>query len=277
MAPWNKKSNTSVHSTAFKPGSSKEPLRSSTRTSGLSHVAEFEKKDLAYKTRIRILRFFSRTFSLLLNAIMMCTLSYTLAKYYLTRNHLIDGKSTVHPWVTPTTLWPTAMLLSIATVTFVMDLITLCSYCCGVGAANTASSVTSVLGYVLLCVHGAAWVVAAGLYRMARDGRDLWGYSCSDAADGVQEQVKSFLDFGKLCTMQQGTWYISIIEAVTYLLTFVVTLMVMRRASYKKKLAKVRESTLLYETGYEQNVELGTAYRPGVGEQYMPVAAGAYH
>jgi len=46
----------------------------------------------------------------------------------------------------------------------------------------------------------------------------------------------------------------------------------MRRASHKKKLAKVRESTLSYETGHEQNVDLGTAYKPGVGRQYMPVA-----
>lgn len=61
------------------------------------------------------------------------------------------------------------------------------------------------------------------------------------------------------------------------MLTFVVTLMVMRRAAHKKKLAMVRESTLTYETGFEQNVELGTTYKLGVGKQYMPVAAGAYH
>ncbi|TVY53424.1 hypothetical protein LCER1_G005236 [Lachnellula cervina] len=275
MAPWNKKSNTSVYTTAVNPVPGKEPLRSETRTSGFSNVAEYEKKDLAYKKRIRILRFSSRAASLILNAAMIGTLSFALTKYYLTRNHLIAGNA--HPWATPTTVWPTTMLLGIATVTFSMNLVTLLSYCCGVGAANKASSVTSVLGYVFLIVHFAAWAVAAGLYRMARDGRDLWGYSCSGASDAVQEQVKSFLDFGKLCTMQQGTWYISIIEAVTYLLTFVGTLMVMRRAAHKKKLAMVRESTLTYETGFEQNVELGTTYKLGVGKQYMPVAAGAYH
>jgi hypothetical protein len=75
-----------------------------------------------------------------------------------------------------------------------------------------------------------------------------------------------------LMGQQQGTWYISIIEAIAYLLTFVVTILVMRRASHKKKLGKVRESTLSYETGYEQNVELGAAYKPGVWKQYMPVA-----
>jgi hypothetical protein len=138
--------------------------------------------------------------SLILNGIMMGTLCWTLAKYYLTRNHLIEGS--VHPWVTPATVWPTFMLLAISTVTFFMNLITLISYCCGVGAANKANTVTSVIGYIFLFVHFAAWAVAVGLYRMARDGKDLWGYSCSDTSDQIQEQVKGFLDFGKLCTMQ---------------------------------------------------------------------------
>ncbi|TVY30330.1 hypothetical protein LHYA1_G001563 [Lachnellula hyalina] len=265
MAPWNKESSAAVYTTPVNPGSGKEPLRSETRNSCLSNVAEFEKKDSAYKKRIRILRSFSRTAWLILNVVMMGTLSFALAKYYLTRDRLIEGNA--HPWVTPATVWPTAMLLGTATVTFFMNLITLLSYCCGVGAADKASSFTSVLGYVFLFVHFAAWAVAAGLYRMARDGKNLWGYSCSDASDRIQEQVKSFLNFRELCTMQQGTWYISIIEAITYLLTFVVTLMVMRRASHKNKLAN---------TEYEQNVELGTTYNPGVGKKYMPVAAGAY-
>jgi len=140
----------------------------------------------------------------------MGTLSYALAKYYLTRNHVIEGNA--HPWVTPTTIWPTVMLLAIATVTFFMNLITLLSYCCGVGAANKASSVTSILGYIFLFLHFAAWAVAAGLYRMARDGKDLWGYSCSDASDQIQDQVKSFLNFGELCTMQVSHLAVPILD-----------------------------------------------------------------
>ncbi|TVY59565.1 hypothetical protein LSUE1_G009726 [Lachnellula suecica] len=272
MAPWSKKSSTSVYIASVQPG--KEPLRTESRNSGFSTVAGFEKKDTAYKKRIRILRFFSRAFSLILNGVMMGTMSFSLAKYYLTRNHLIASNQ--HPWITPTKVWPSFMLLGIATVTFFMNLITLLAYCCGVNAANRVNSVTGVLGYIFLFAHFAAWIVAAGLYRMARDGKDLWGYSCSDASDQVQGQVQSFLNFGELCTMQQGTWYISIIEAIAYLLTFVVTLLVFRRVSHKKKMAKIRESSLSYETGYEQNVELGTACKPGDGKQYMPVAVGGY-
>jgi hypothetical protein len=131
---------------------------------------------------------------------MVGSLSYALAKYFLTKNHVIAGN--VHPWATPTTLWPTIMLLAISVITFIMNLITLCTYICGVGAANKTSSFFAYIGYILMAVHVAVWAVAAGLFRMAKAESDLWGYSCGGQADAIQEQVKSFLDFGKLCTLQ---------------------------------------------------------------------------
>jgi hypothetical protein len=127
-------------------------------------------------------------------------MSYALIKYYLTRNHLISGN--VHPWVTPATLWPTYMLLGIAIVTFFMNLITLSSYCCGVDAANKVNSAASIIGYVMQGAHVLVWGAAMGLFRMAKTGKDLWGYSCSPLTDKIQAEVESFVDFGKLCTMQ---------------------------------------------------------------------------
>ena len=123
-----------------------------------------------------------------------------MAKYFLTKNHIINGN--VHPWATPTTLWPTIMLLAISTLTFLMNFITLCTYFCGIGAANKASSLFSIVGYVMLAAHVIVWAVATGLFKMANTGKDLWGFSCGSEADAIQEEVRSFLDFGKLCTLQ---------------------------------------------------------------------------
>ncbi|KAF4624490.1 hypothetical protein G7Y89_g13682 [Cudoniella acicularis] len=266
MGFWNEKHSSTAASTSV---ASMEPLRTTHRDSGYL-LSEFEKKDLAYKKRIRILRFISRLVSLILNALVMGTLSYALAKYFLTRNHVLPGGT--NPWITPTTLWPSLMLLGIATVTFILNAITLFAYCCGgVQSANKASTVTSVAGYIFLAAHLVAWVVAAGLYRYGRTGNDLWGYSCSDKADAVQEQVQSFLDFGKLCTMQQGTWFISIIEAGVYLLTLIVTIFMVRRASTKKKLGKIRES-LSMQTEYAHTVEMGSMHNTRGGNKYMPLS-----
>ena len=73
---------------------------------------------------------------------------------------------------------------------------------CGVGAANKTYSVFSYIGYIMLAAHVVVWAVAMGLFKMANTGKDLWGYSCGPESDAIQEQVKSFVDFGKLCTLQ---------------------------------------------------------------------------
>lgn len=255
-----------------KPVSSNPVFPRRSRNSGFESLADFEKKDLVYKRRIRILRFVSRFASLILNAYLMGSLSYALTKYFLTKNHVVAGN--VHPWAVPTTLWPTIMLLSIATITFIMNFITLCTYMCGVGAANRTSSVFSYIGYIMLAAHVVVWAVAMGLFKMANTGKDLWGYSCGPEADAIQEQVKSFVNFGKLCTLQSGSWYTSIVETITYGTTFVVTILMARRASHKKKMAKMRESTSM-EAGYMQNtqdIEMETTYKPGTGKRYMPVS-----
>jgi len=129
---------------------------------------------------------------------------YTLFKYYTTKNHVIPSTST-NPWANPALLWPTFVLMGISLITFFMNLVTLIAYCCGVGSANKTYTCSSVIGYIFLGVHVVIWFVAAGAYKVANvkgNGKDLWGYSCGDEADAIQAEVQSFLDFGKLCTMQ---------------------------------------------------------------------------
>ena len=131
---------------------------------------------------------------------MIGILSFAMAKYYLTRNNVIAGNEKA--WVSPATLWPTFMLLGFAAVTFCMNIVTLCSYACGVGAANKAHAGTTLIGAISLAVHIVPLTVAAGLFRLAETGTDLWGYTCSSRADAIQVQVQSFVNFGKLCNLQ---------------------------------------------------------------------------
>lgn len=159
-----------------------------------------------YKKRIRLLRFVSRLLSLVLNAGMIGILSYTLVKYFLTKDKIIAGN--VHPWITPATLWPTFMLLGIAVVTFFMNLITICSYACGVDTANKTYSCTKYVVYAMTGVHVVVWALAIGAFKTAKTESSLWGFACSDKADQIQEQVQSYLQFGKLCTMQVSSYLI---------------------------------------------------------------------
>jgi len=128
----------------------------------------------------------------------------------------------------------------------------------------------------MLAAHVVVWAISAGAYKMAQNGHDLWGWSCSPNADAIQKEVQAFMDFGRLCTIQTGAWYTSIIEAVVYFITFIIVILMVRRASHKKKLERAR-SAISMEAGYGQNVELGTSYKPGAGKAYMPIAADSPH
>ena len=128
-------------------------------------------------------------------------MAYALSKYYTTKNHNVNGTMSV--WGKSTTLWPTFLLLAVALITLLLNLITICAYFRGgVEKANSTSNAASYIGYVLLAVHVIVWAVSMGLFKMANSGKDLWGYSCGSQADAIQEEVKSFIDFGKLCTTQ---------------------------------------------------------------------------
>lgn len=77
-----------------------------------------------------------------------------------------------------------------------MDTIALFSYCCGVKAANRASSVSSYMHYATTAVHAVVWGAGAGVFKYANDnaaGTDLWGWSCSPPADVFGEINKSDL------------------------------------------------------------------------------------
>ena len=103
------------------------------------------------------------------------------------------------------------MLLAIAGLTFIMNFIVVCSYMCGVNAANKASSITGYISYALLAVRIVAWAIAAGLYQKANTGNDLWGYSCSDKADAIQDEVQSYLNFNNLCLTQVNLLTLSLL------------------------------------------------------------------
>jgi len=230
------KANPYIQQTAYPPPG--EPFIVDDRTRSLEVLRT---RDLTYKKRIRWLRVTTRLCSTLLSAYIIGSLSYSLAKFFLTRNHIIEGN--VHPWATPTILWPTFMLLAIAIVTFILNLITLCTYVCSVKTANATSSYTGYISYAITAAHLVAWAVATGLFKMANDGSDLWGYSCGSVSDQIQPAVQSFLDFGKLCTVQTGAWYSTILEAVTYFLTFMTMFLALRRRAHKKKMAELDTPT----------------------------------
>jgi len=183
-------------------------------------LERIQQKDALNQRRLKRATFISRVISVILAAYMVSSMLYALIKYMNTKDKtLADGS---HPWSPQTVLWPTIMILATSGVTFLMNTITLCFYLKSAEAADKSDTVMTYLGYALTLTHGIIWAINMGLFKMANTGNDLWGWSCGTISDEIQSQVQSYLNFSILCELQQGTFYVGIVETIAYLATFIV-------------------------------------------------------
>ena len=73
----------------------------------------------------------------------------------------------------------------------------------GVGHANAVSNTVGTAGTVLECgAHLIVWIGTTAAYRVGRTGNDLWGWTCSDKADSIQEEFAAVVDFSRFCDIQ---------------------------------------------------------------------------
>jgi len=193
-----------------------------------------QQKEARNQLRLKRITFIGRVLSVLMSAYMTGSMLYALIKYMNTKDKTLSDGS--HPWSPDTVLWPTLMILATSGITFLMNTITLCFYLKSTDAADKSDTVMTYLGYAITLTHGIIWAINMGLFKMANTGNDLWGWSCGNVADEIQSEVKSYLNFNILCSIQSGTFYTGIVETITYLLTFLtyvymaITFMHRRRA-----------------------------------------------
>lgn len=107
--------------------------------------------------------------------------------------------------------------------------------------------------------HVAVWVGSAVAYKAGNTGSDLWGWTCSDGADGIQQAFQSVINFDDFCKVQVGflggfqlqgdgmadfvelqtyAWFFSIAQAALAILTMTVYLLAYRRIKHKEKMER---------------------------------------
>jgi hypothetical protein len=173
----------------------------------------------------------------------------TLAKFlqtqsiYRTVTHP-DG-STTHrtAWAHDSRTWPTYAYFGVALISTVLDFATIFSYKFGVGRANTASYIASVFSWADLLGNLSVWVAAAAVYRNEKDkhgkSNDLWGWTCSPAAQVIQKDFAKEVDFNMYCNVQSASWYVGLARAAAALLTVVIYVMVYRRKQSKRRVQRL--------------------------------------
>lgn len=187
--------------------------------------ARLASRDAKHKRRIRILKALSRCLATLLSLATFVPLALTLAKFFETRDQelVVDGETRT-AWAAGTITWYTYLYAGVAGVSLLLNAAILAAYCCccccrggGVRAANAAARVEGWWAALQHVVEVLVWVASVAIYRYGRepdvDGkfRDLWGWTCSPAAEEIQAQVTN-IDFSTYCHVQvsvavrEGGW-----------------------------------------------------------------------
>jgi len=133
------------------------------------------------------LNFVVRLLSTIISGYCVGSMLYAIITYCNTKNMMLSNGQ--HPWSPDTVLWPTYLVLATAALTLLMNTITMCLYFKGSAAADRSDSISGCIEIALAGANAVVWAVNAGLFKMANTGNDLWGWSCSPAADALKDEV----------------------------------------------------------------------------------------
>ena len=131
----------------------------------------------------------------ILNSILAITIIaimvLTLVKYNST-------KSVKGAWPANAILSPTFLMLVVSVLNVFMDAINLLVQCCGARAIRAMGAIVTKVRNFTGFLSAVMPAIAAGFAAFAKNstnGSDLWGWSCSDAADAMQSVNSS----GTIC------------------------------------------------------------------------------
>ncbi|KAH7138224.1 hypothetical protein B0J11DRAFT_450246 [Dendryphion nanum] len=206
-------------------------------------------EDEHLKSKIRRLRLLSRILAFALSIAVFVPITLTLHKFLTTKDiyHevvLPSGQTVTRTaWAKNSKTWPTWMYFLIAGIALLLNLIIIIAYLFGgVKHANRAAYLTTTFTTIVMLGNVGVWIAAATLYRTEKDkngkSNDLWGWTCSPAAQAIQKEFVAEVDFERFCNVQSVSWYIGLVQAGSALLTIVIWVLVLMRNKSKKRVMK---------------------------------------
>ncbi|KAF2793726.1 hypothetical protein K505DRAFT_243686, partial [Melanomma pulvis-pyrius CBS 109.77] len=217
-------------------------------SSDFEQIKAIKKEDEKLKARIRRLRLVTRILALLISIAVFVPITLTLHKYLSTRNTFHDVASPAGApmnrtaWAKDSKVWPTYMYFGVATVSLVLNLVIIFSYKFGTKYANKAAVIATTFSWIVMAGNLVVWSVAASLYRTEKDkggkSNDLWGWTCSPAAQKIQKEFAGEVDFDRFCNIQSVSWYVGLVQVAASALTICTYIMVYMRRKAKKNLKR---------------------------------------
>ena len=200
-------------------------------------------EDRRLKKWIRILKFASRSISAVLSALTLAPLVMTLVKFFQTKNTTFTVNGAVRTaWPKDPLIWYAFMYAAASLLSFLVNTITVLSYAKGIKSANRASEIAGYWSLFVLLIEGVLFGIATGIYRFGKEPvgghfKDLWGWTCSPAADQIQGSIPD-VNFEKYCTGQTRSFQLGIATVCTALLTASIYFLAILRLRSKKRIAK---------------------------------------
>ena len=201
------------------------------------------------KRRIRRLKVVSRALAACLSIAVLVPLSITLHKFLSTKNNYKTvtneslGTAPVRrsAWAMQSVTWPTYMYFAIAVISLVFNATIMTSYLHSVKAANKAATVDSFFTSGVLLLNLVVWTMSTSLYKhestVTNDKgihNDLWGWTCSPAAQILQPVFDDQLNFKTFCNIQAASFCIGLVQVGAIILTIVIYIFATRRLQSKK-------------------------------------------
>ncbi|KAM3080745.1 hypothetical protein ACMFMG_005675 [Clarireedia jacksonii] len=201
------------------------------------------KRDRKLKTTIRVLRLFSRIILTLLTIAITTQEGLTVVTFFRTRNDMQTPPGAAAPrgpWAKQTEDWSALLLFSTGAVTSILGLVSILAYAISTKASNRVSSVQTKFGIAVEAVHMLVWVGVAVAYRLAKNGKDLWGWACSPAADRIQPTFQGVVNFGEVCNRSGVNFKLSIANSALQIASLGIWILVYKRLRTQKWLKKVQ-------------------------------------
>lgn len=160
---------------------------------------------------LRVLNLGSRILSSILNITMFAIMAFILVTFISSRQDVALARNI---WPKHPKIWPTVLLLVSAALTLSVSIVPLVLQCL-CSQRMTRSWKWVAVGYGLQVI---AWIIVSTVYRTEKALDDLWGWSCSDVAAKLQGDGHADVAFHELCTVQEASWILSMVETATKLL-----------------------------------------------------------
>ncbi|KAF2459592.1 hypothetical protein BDY21DRAFT_282437 [Lineolata rhizophorae] len=205
-------------------------------------------EDQQLKQRIRKLRLISRVLSALVAIGVFIPITMTLYKFLSTRDVFREvtrpdgGVEERTAWAKDSKTWPTYLYFGIAATGLLLNFGILVAYMRSVASANVVAAVAGVFGWLTVLGEIGVWIATVVVYRTEKRTDDLWGWSCSEAAQNIQEVFANEVNFEQYCDIQSVGWYMGILECAVYILTAVTYYLVYRRIKTKRQIKNISKS-----------------------------------